>query len=151
MSIKMSLDTPALERLFKDDKELEVQLKQGVIMNFVHGHMMALLKDEFLQTQIKEAKESAVKILQDEIGTMKPATYSYGSYFDLKPDIKKTIKDNAAIQVNDAIIDLVKKTVADLIQDHAIEKYITKHVADKMTEITKAEVKKRADEILKRI
>jgi len=149
MSIKMSLDTPALERLFKDDNELEVQLKQGVIMNFVNKHMMALLKDEFLQTQIKEAKDASVKIIEKEIGKVKVDTWGQRNSFELSSDIKKTIKDNAFTQVNDIIIDLVKDRISKLIQADAIDKYIEKAVEDKITELTKVEIQKRADKVLK--
>ena len=153
MSIKMSLDTPALERLFKDDKELEVQLKQGVIMNFVHGHMMALLKDEFLQKQIQEIKDSIARSIketvQNEIGTLKNSWN--GNYLELNSDFKQTIKQNAASQVNDAIVDMVHKSIAEKIQTSEVEKYITRSVASKITDLTREEVQKRANEVIKKI
>jgi ribonucleotide reductase beta subunit family protein with ferritin-like domain len=153
MSIKMSLDTPALERLFKDDKELEIQLKQGVIMNFVHGHMTDLLKDEFLQKQIKEIKESITKsikeIVQKEIGTLKN---SWGTnYLELNSDFKQAIKHNVSSEVNTVIADLVYKSIAEKVQTTEIEKYIAKSVANKITDLTREEVQKRASEILKKI
>ncbi len=153
MSIKMSLDTPALERLFKDDKELEIQLKQGVIMNFVHGHMTDLLKDEFLQKQIKEIKETIMgsirEVVQKELGTLKE---SWGSnYLELKPDFKKAIKENTVSEVNNAISAIVYNSIEEKIQTAEIEKYIAKSVANKITDLTRKEVEKRANEVIKKI
>jgi hypothetical protein len=151
MSIKLSLDVPAVERLFKDDKELEVKLKQGVILNFVDRYLRNLLKDEFLQAQIKEAKEVILKTVEEEIMTIRKDNYGRNSYVDLKPDFKKVIKDKALIDVNDAIVDLVKKSIANLMDKNAIDKYIETAVENKLNELTKSEVQKRANDLLKQL
>jgi len=153
MSIKMSLDVPALERLFKDDKELEIQLKHGVILNFVDRYMKSLLKDELLKCeiekirrQVEDAIDSRVK---SEIGTVKD---SWGrESISLKPEIRETIGLHARAAVADEVQKFVHDKIEQYLTTKELDKYIEKSVAYKLADLTKKEVQRRAEAAMNKI
>lgn len=148
----MSLDVPALERLFKDDKELEIQLKQGVIVNFVDRYMKSLLKDEFLMAQIVDIKnkiqQSVSSIVGEQVGKVKKDCYGYGT-IKLNAEIESQIGLHARAAVADSVQKFVHERIEQYLTTKELDKYIERSVAYKLSELTKAEVQKRVDKIMK--
>jgi len=151
MSIKMSLDVPALERLVKDDKELEIQLKHGVIMNFVDRYLRGLLKDEFLQAEIKKVRESiqtAVdSVAAKEIGTLKDDGWR-STIFTLNSKFKEKLTSQIGIEVDIKVGEMIRNRIDNAISGIPIKKMVEDAVAARVTALTKEEVEKKVKEAI---
>jgi len=147
----MSLDVPALERLVKDDKELEIQLKHGVIMNFVDRYLRGLLKDEFLQAEIKKVRESiqtAVdSVAAKEIGTLKDDGWR-STIFTLNSKFKEKLTSQIGIEVDIKVGEMIRNRIDNAISGIPIKKMVEDAVAARVTALTKEEVEKKVKEAI---
>lgn len=150
MSIKLQLDVPALERLIKDDKEMEVKLKDGVILNFVDRKLRGLLKDDMLQGQIDDIKqkitESINTTVKSEIGKIK--NDGWHQTFELKPEIKDLIKREINLKINDLVYDNIRKEIEEALKRYSVELMVKKYVDTNIKEWSRKEIETKAKEMM---
>lgn len=149
MSIQMSLDVPAMERLFKDDKELEIKIKQGVMMNFIDKYLRKLLNDEFIKQQIEgiasAVKNEVHKLAEEEIGKVKKNGWGQSAGIDLNDKCKSAIM----LQVRDDIDSEIRKNIDEYVKAINIEERIKQSIDRKIKYTIDDEVDRKVNAILK--
>lgn len=151
MSVNIQLDVPALERLINGDKEMEVKLKDGVILNFVDKKLRGLLKDEHLQTKITELKrdidKSIDKTVADEIGKMKSVAWN-SSYFEFHTEFRDKVRASIQKEI-DVMVDAHIRTQIELaIKRFKIEDMVKYAVDTRIATWSKDAINKKAGELL---
>lgn len=152
MSIQMSLTVPALERLIKDDEEMEFKLKEGVIANFVEKHLKRLLNDSWLRSKIEEVKQAveleAKAVISREFGSMKKDYYGRVDSFTPNSSFKASVESMVIIKINGEIHKMITSGIEAALKAYDVEKMVKKNVDASIKEWTKSEIDKRAKEML---
>jgi hypothetical protein len=145
----MSLDVPAMERLFKDDKELEIKIKQGVMMNFIDKYLRKLLKDDFIRKQIEDiasgVKNEVHKIAEEEIGKVRKNSWGQTAGIDLNEKCRSAIM----LKVRDDIDSVMSKNIEEYVKAINIEDRIKQSVDRKIKYTVDDEVDRKVNAILK--
>jgi hypothetical protein len=149
MSIQMSLSVPALERLIKDDSEIEVQLKQGVIANFVDKHLRSLLNDDLLRTKINElsiaVNSEAAKVVKTKIGDF---VGGYNRQYVLNKEFSDRLTETITSKVRESVDRIVSEKIETYSKTRDIDSMITKYIEHKFTTVTNAMIEEKAKELL---
>ena len=148
MSIKMSLDVPAMERLFKDDKELEVQLKHGVMMNFVDKYMRVLLKDEFLQKEITTLRKALADSIDEKVGDQigKLKNEWGGSVLTLNSKFKEQLTANIGREIDSKVYEIIGQKIEAAMKGLDIERIVKVTVDSRIKQIAKTEIEQKVRE-----
>jgi len=149
MSIQMSLDVPAMIRLFQDDKELEVKIKQGVMMNFIDKYLRKMLNDQFIQNQIVEiataVKNEVHKLASEEIGKIKKNTWGQ----PLGIELNKQCESAIMLKVRDSIDDAIRKNIDEYVKAINIEERVKQSLDRKIKNTIDDEVERKVNVILR--
>ena len=151
MSIQMSLTVPALERLIKDDPEVELKLKEGVIANFVDRHLRKLLNDDFLKQKIHDMtvsiEKNANSIIAKEFGAKRDSTWGNPPY-TLSGAFVDKLRSQVIAQVDAYANEAIKKQIESKLKDMNVEMIMDRYIQLYIKELAKSEVDKRAKELL---
>ena len=94
-TIKLQLDSSALERLIGGDSEIEVELRSNVVQAFAKRHLKGVIEERYLDELKKEICDYF---------------WEYNSkIYELKPEIKQKIAD----EVKKAIREEIKKATEE--------------------------------------
>jgi chorismate mutase len=135
MSIKISLDGSAIEKLLKTDPEFVVALKKGVVENFTKRHIRSLLNFEEIKNEISEclkaheqAKEAYLlavrQEIEKEIGVIKRETWNSNKSIDVNPELLNHLTLHIKAYSESVFRDMMKKSVDE--QKERLELHIDK-------------------------
>jgi hypothetical protein len=160
MSIKVSLDSNAIEKLMRDDPQFVIDIKKGVVENFTKKCIRPMLNFEDIRGEINlllkahnEAKDACLlaiqKEVEKEIGKVK-ATNSWGSEktIIINENFLERIKLEVNAQTERVFHDMVRTAVDWAIKKYDepyLKNYVDRYLADGIKQIVKVEFQKRID------
>jgi hypothetical protein len=150
--MKLSLNLPALERLLGGDTEVEVELRDQIVSQFMKRHLPEVVKGETYYKTLTELRAVLEEAVREEVGQLSSGGWSVTNEgHRVRGEIKQVIEAEAYKAVNAA----VAKAVDDRI--HYYEKQWAPLIAKKVEEcftrnideLVKAEVARRLDQAAK--
>jgi hypothetical protein len=152
VDVKLSLNLPALERLLGGDTEIEVELRNQIVAQFMKRHLPEVVKSETYCKTMTELRAVLEQAVRAEVGQLSSGGWAVtNDGYGIKSSIKQVIEAEAYKAVNAA----VEKAVDDRI--HYYEKQWAPLIAKKVEEcftrnideLVKAEVARRLDQAAK--
>jgi Fe-S cluster biosynthesis and repair protein YggX len=158
MSIKVSLDCNAIEKLMRDDPQFVIDIKKGVIENFTQKCIRPMLNFDDIKEEINlllkahnEAKDAYLlaikKEVENEIGKVK-TTNSWGSEKTIIINEKflERIRLEVNAQTEKVFHDMVKNAIDRAIKiydEPYLKSYVDRYLSDGIKKIVKEEFQKR--------
>ena len=144
-----SLD--ALERLIGGDTELEIEVRNSVIQKFAEKHLKPLANSSAFKKIEDQLRKDAADQLSGDIATFKRDWQGYVSDIKLRPEIKDEMSRQVRTMIDDKIREAVTEAVTFWANEKEVEDRITKRMAYYTDELIKDEVRKRIEELKKKL
>jgi hypothetical protein len=161
MSIKLSLDSNAIEKLMRDDPQFVIDIKKGVVENFTKKCIRPMLNFEDIRAEINliqkahnEAKEACLLAIKKEVEKEIGAVAKSNSYWDTEKTIKinekflEKIKLEVNAQTERVFHEMVRAAIDSAILKYAepyLKKYADMYFSEGIKQIVKYELQKRID------
>ncbi len=156
--IKISLDGSAIDKLCKDDPDLIVDLKRGVLENFTNKHIKSLLNIEEIKkaiydvklanSQASEAIELSIqKEIEKQIGVVTSNSWGKVTTVRLAKDIEDQISRVASIIIEKNIYEIFTRETQKALDKtiNNIQRIIDIRLTENLNSLVDSEVRKRLE------
>jgi hypothetical protein len=139
MSFKIQINSvEALGRLVGEPSdELVMEIRSSVVKELAnHPKMKDTLREE-VEVIRKEAQKVAQQVGEECMGVVRKTTWGYQPSYDLKEDVKQSIREEAGRILGSMIAETTKRYIESL----NLDKIIEKAVSDRLNIAIKEEVR----------
>lgn len=152
MSTKIQINSlEALERLVGGDTELEIEVRNSVVQRFAEKHLKPLANSDGFKAIGNQIRKDANDNLSREIASFKETWNGSLTDIKIKPEIKQEIDRQVRALVDEKIREAVHEATQFWANEKEIESRISKAMAYYNEETVKDEVKRRIEEIKKKL
>lgn len=155
--IKLKVNLEDLISLLCKDKDnnIRIDISQQIADEFAKRHLKSLIHDENIRRIAEHfreiTKKECIKLFEEQIADIKQGKNSYGTtinYYQLKPELVQSIKDNVKYSIDDAVIKLATEyynqraaTLENLVTNR-ISSYIATSINGRINKAVEAELAK---------
>lgn len=136
--VKLTLNRPALERLFEGDSELEMELKHAAVKEIVDKHFGAIIKNEAMAAYKADVTRKIQTDLKTQLGDF---DRGYPWTFTLSKKARAAIESVVADKIRERIeAEVDKLDLQRMIKqqvDHTVAFRIKQGVRARLDEVTK--------------
>ncbi len=111
--VRLQLNLPALERLLGGDTQLEVELRQQVVQQFVEKHLKGIVDTEAVQQTLTILRKRIEDSIREQVGTTASDERNYYS----------TRYSTVEGKINGVIQEIVKKQLEKLVSESYLHHY----------------------------
>jgi hypothetical protein len=109
LSVKLSLDVPALERLLGGDTELELDLRKSVVIEFTRRHLKDLAESEAVRQESAAIRDAVSQAVVNHIG--RRVTTDKGWTHQTESQLKSEIEELLGRVVEKKVDEMVARAV----------------------------------------
>lgn len=157
MSTKIQINSlETLERLIGNDNELEIQVRNNIVQEFAKKHLKAIANETTFQNEIatfkRKLQEEFDKKLEESVATVKRYYVCGGiEKVTLHPEIKTAIDRQVRERIDSQIAEAVEGGIKHWEADSNINDRVSKRMDYFVTQHINQEVKKRLEELAKKL
>lgn len=148
MTVKIQLDTQALDQLIKSDPDWETDLRNSIFQNFTKRHVKQLANEKTYKELIQELLTSLKHEIRDFIFKKVETNYRGEiTNYELSEEFKKTIDDYIDKKIIQKYYDSIDKKLETIAE--TLENTIDRKIEIRINEFIRNGFNKHVDKIMK--